>query len=280
MNSDVKILRIKSDIKSCGSFDLICKVFSKEIWNLHISNPALYNQIFKESRLNMLTTFMSLIFSEERSSLSDFYSTCSELGYSSKNKALALVDYLSYSGRVSFIKQADRRVKTPILTESGLSVLEKVSICAFIPLRIYDQELCLDYVISRQGFIEYYKNVKKLMPRGNKWYNIKDYLKTIYSKSSGMIFFIKIFLDVQFSIIDIQSPVKGSYFKNISLDIGVSASHANNLLSILVNEGVVRKLGRYYYVTEQFINDIKDFISLYLAMIYSFLKVSDFPEEL
>lgn len=271
MSPEIRIKEIQKDIKVSGRAEEIYASFSNEIINLHSSNPSLYNYIFKKTNSNILSLFMICFYLSNKKKLNDFYTKCIVLGYSGKNKAMDIIGFFHYGGKIEFIRK-DRRSKTPELTEDGISVHNKIARSVFIPLTIYDQTLCLKESLSDKSLSHYYTNLKVNSPESKDWYELDEYLTALYSKTSGMIFLLKIYLDIINKDIRTGGELRTSYFTDISMDIGISASHAYNLLGILMDGGAAIKKGRHVFITDKFITDAESFISLYLATVYFYLR--------
>lgn len=272
MNSIEEVLKNKFKIRNHSLFEDICKSFCDEHLALHKSNTQLYNQIFHESRINTLITLMGLIFSDKVTSMTDFYRICSERSYSSKTKALNLIDFLYYSKRLSFIKGQDRRKKTPILTEKGFSVLSDINKAMYLPLKIFDENLKLDELISPGALKRFYTNIILLNPEDKEWFDIPDYTMDAFSKSSGMLFMLRVYQEIKTNKLKIESLIRGSYFRNLSMDFDISISQVNILLQVFVKGKGFTKFGSAYIINNNYLSDVENFISLYLANVYFFLK--------
>lgn len=268
MNELDKIKEIQGKILSHSESGLIFRIFSESICELHMSNPVFYNHIFKYSRINTLSVLMSLLFSEKVNSLTDFYKICSENNFSGKNNAISLMDFMIYSERITLGKEKDRRKKTPVLTDKGRDDLNSIMKVFIKSLYFYDNNLIEGVVDTDFYYKKYYDNAALLLDVKPEWFNVDKFAREIYTKSSGMAFILMIYKDIVVGKIKAEDALRGSYFSNFSYDLGISNSHALNLLAELVDSEVIIKDEREYKIKTDFVGGVEKFISSYLATVY------------
>lgn len=272
MSHLMEIINRISEIKNSMAVESRCsampKYFAESICNLHKSNPSFYNHIFKGSRMNALSVLMNFLFSGEVSTLSDFYSICENYGYSGKNNAISLVEFLIHTNRLKLIKGKDRRTKTPEITSKGLADLNAIMRALVQPLTIYDPEIT-EEIIQRDGYYKsYYQRASSLIGFDHHSFDTEKYTSDIYSKSGGLVFLLLIYLDVINGKIAQESKIRKSYFSNLSFDLGVSSSHVNNLIQALVYDKIIYKSGKDYIIKNDFVSDVETFSFFYMATIY------------
>lgn len=246
----------------------VCLAFSEGILKLHPLNKSLHNHIFEYSKLNTLNLLMVYIYTNKIETLSKFYELCSKYTYSGKNRSLAILDYMVFSGNISFNKISDRRKKKPVLTEKGLAVLDKVTLAVYPSLVIFDEQLPAEINLNPNDRNKYYSHFYKLTPKHTCLEGTQDYLLKVVWKTAGTIFILKVYVDLIKGAIKLDEPTRASYFINISADLGVSQSHINNIMKIIVDGGGAFKNGRYYLVKSSFKEDVECFISSYLSTVY------------
>ena len=244
------------------------KTFAEGITALHRSNPSFYNHIFKDSRMSTLTALMNLLFSGEVSTLSDFYTICEKYGYSGKNNAISLIEFLIHTDRLVLKKGKDRRTKKPELTEKGLGDLKNVIKTLIKPLLLLDPSLN-DNTVDEEGFFNhYYQRASRLMGADRDLYDTQKYTLNIYNKSAGLVFMLLIYLDIINWKIIPGEKIRIAHFTNMCFDLGVSNTHINNLLQVLSQDGALKNNGRNFIIEKKFASDVEKFVTLYLANIY------------
>ncbi|HAT4518950.1 TPA: hypothetical protein I9281_003919 [Serratia marcescens] len=146
------------------------------------------------------------------------------------------------------------------------------------PLGFYDPTIDCNFLLNDDFYKKYFSKhnfeiFNSLKEKLDLTFFDKNYLLEIQSKSAGLTILMKILLDIGCGYISIGKPVSISYFKNISREMGISNSHVQNLVMILVDGGGVEKIGMKYIIKEELIKGIEHVISLILAMNYFFIKL-------
>ncbi|MGQ6435481.1 hypothetical protein ACUNER_25030 [Serratia sp. IR-2025] len=265
-----EIFKIQESIFADAKFESIVRCFSESMCELHKTNPHFYNHIFKASRISTLTVLMNYILSGEVTTLSEFYNICNEYGYSGKNNAVSLIDFLVHTNRLRLIKGVDRRKKTPELTEKGMASLKAYMMTLVKPLTIYDASLTEEVIDSNGYYKNFYSRASLLLgiQTSSFSFNTEDEALDMYNKSGGMIFMLMIYNDLLKKEVKLNTVIKKSYFVNLSYDIGVSSSHVNNLLGFSIKSKFIRKDSRGYVITREFIVSVERFASFYLAFAH------------
>lgn len=272
-----KIKEIQISIEKHKDFSLISKDYAQGLWEMYTSNSSFFNYFLKKERVITFNLLMSYILSDGIASLSEFYALCGEKKFSGKNNAISFVDYMVHSGRVVFIKGNDRRRKTPALTEKGRKDLDYLFLKKLTPLSIYDSTIDCNLLLTDDFYRNYYS--KHSLTMFMSWrddldltFFDKQHLLNIQSKSAGLILLMKILLDVRSGEVSAENRGKGSYFKSLSSQLGASPSHTLNLIGLLVEGGLVEKVGVDYIIKDELVVGIEHIISLNLAINYYLIK--------
>lgn len=263
----IKVKKIKENILNHHDFLSMCTCFSEEVCTLHISNPVFYNHIIKDSRINTLSILMNFLFSEEVSSLSDFYKICNENGYAGKNNAIALIEFLTHTNRMTLIKGADRRKRRLEMTDRGMHDLIAIMSAFVKPLRYFDPSMSEVMLKQNEFYSKYYSKSSLLVGADYEWFFSQKFTQEIYKKTAGLTFLLMIYLDLINKKVELNKPLTASYFTNFSYDLGVSVSHVTNLLSLLNSYNAICKKQKLHYIEARFIHGVEDFIASYLAHV-------------
>jgi predicted transcriptional regulator len=267
-----KIRAIHLSIRNSRDFELISNVYAEGVWKLHISNPSFFNYLLKRDKLVTLSVLMNYIFSGDIASLTELYDFCGENKISGKNNVVRLMDYMVHSGWVCLIKEKDRRRKTPVLTEKGRRGVDSFSLISINALSVYDPEISSKELLTDDFYGRFYANIANYISlKINSLYNDVELLE-MQSKSSGLVFLIRILLDVRMGRMKIGEPIRSGFFKRFSGEIGISHSHSKNLLALLADGGLIEKKGMFYVIKDKLIESIEDTISLRLAIVYCFIR--------
>jgi hypothetical protein len=279
MERSNKIIDIQESIRNHKHFNLMTHDFAEGVWEMYTSNSSFFTYFLKKERITTFNLLMSYIFSDGVSSLSEFYHLCDKNKFSGKNNAIDFVDYMVHSGRVFFIKGNDRRKKIPKLTKKGREDLDYLFSKKLNPLSLYDSTIDCKFLLSDGFYKSYFSKLNFEIFNALRWeldstFFDKKYLLEIQSKSAGLTMLMKILLDIRYDHVNIGSPVRISYFKNLSYDMGISISHVQNLVMLLMEGGGVEKIGVKYVIKGELVKGIEHVISLILAMNYFFINFS------
>ncbi|HAT4518952.1 TPA: hypothetical protein I9281_003922 [Serratia marcescens] len=279
MINKAEIDKLQIDIKNDEYFGLITKSYAEGLWETHTSNILFFNYFLKTERVTTFHVLMRCIFSCGTFSLSEFYSFCSENKISGKNNAIRFVDYLVHAEIIMLIKMNDRRRKKIVLTEKGKRYLDRFTLKTLNPLAIYDPEINCSLLLTDCFYKDYYSshNINDCISwkahLDSTFFIDKKQLLDIQSKSAGLIFLMRIFLDVGSGELKVGEEIKNSFFKNLSLKIGISNSHARNLVALLTDGGFIEKKSSVsHLIKDELIIGIEEIISLHLASDYYFIR--------
>jgi DNA-binding MarR family transcriptional regulator len=272
-----EINSLQADIQRHKDFSMISKAYAEGLWEIHTSNALFFNYFLKKERVTTFHVLMCYIFSCNKSSLSDFYSLCSEKKFSGKNNAIKFLDYLEYAGIVMIVKMSDRRRKKVVLTEKGRGYLNHFTLKTLTPLAIYDSEIDCNLLLIDGFFRAYYSN--KNINECISWkvdlnfnYIDKPQLLEIQSKSGGFIFLMKILLDIRNGMVKVGEEIKSLFFSNLSREIGISLSQVQNLVTLMVDGGFIERRGGSYRIKDGLLKGIEYVISQFLASDYYFIR--------
>jgi hypothetical protein len=277
MGRSNKIVDIQESIKNHKHFNLMTRDFAEGVWEMYTSNSSFFSYFLKKERITTFNLLMSYIFSDGVSSLSEFYNLCEKNKFSGKNNAIDFVDYMVHNGRIVFTKGNDRRKKIPKLTKKGREDLDYLFLKKLKSLSLYDSTIDCKFLLSDVFYKNYFSKrnfeiFNALREELDLTFFDKKYLLEIQSKSAGLTMLMKILLDVRYGDVNIGNPVSSSYFKNFSHEMGISISHVQNLVVLLVEGGGVEKIGVKYIIREKLVKGIEHVISLILAMNYFFIN--------
>jgi hypothetical protein len=272
-----EIDKLQADIKNDESFDIITSNYAEGLWETHTSDVLFFNYFLKKERVSTFHVLMCCIFSRDTFSLSDFYSFCSENKISGKNNAVKFVDYLAHAKIIKLEKMDDRRRKKIVLTEKGKKHLDRFTLKTLEPLSIYDSAINCNLLLTDCFYKYYYSNhnVNACISYKSDLdlkFNYRQQLLDIQSKSAGLIFLMKILLNVRSGKLKTGEEIKSLFFKNLSREIGISISHTRNLVTLLADgEFIEIKGGISYLIKDNLIKGIEEIISLHLAADYYFI---------